>query len=365
MSGKVLILQEQVPPYRVPFFRVLADELDRRQLDLRVVSSSALPAADVLGFQHQRTLISRGGLSALDTIYRERPAFLVLPHSARFAPVAAAARLLQTRGRRQLLWGMGMARRYGIASASDSHHLTPKAMRRFMLSACDHYLSYTQFSTTNLTNRGYNAAKITTLNNAVEALARPEQAIKASRVPYQVLFVASLAEDKEPLAAVAIIDQLRLIAPGTTLHIVGDGPLRAECEHAADERDWVRYHGPQHGSRLRELALASDIALIPGRVGLAVLEMASAGLPMATFAASLHGAEIAYLSDGVNGLFLSSEISVAANQLGTLITDRQVIERMRLEALDTAGKYTVRNMAANFANGIVASMHPSRFADGT
>jgi hypothetical protein len=86
---------------------------------------------------------------------------------------------------------------------------------------------------------------------------------------------------------------------------------------------------------------------------------------MATFAASLHGAEIAYLRDGVNGLFLSSDINVAADQLEALITDRPALERMRLEALDTASKYTVRNMAANFANGIVASMQPSRFPNDT
>ena len=44
---------------------------------------------------------------------------------------------------------------------------------------CDHYLSYTEISTTNLLNRGYDAARITTLNNAVEALATPEQAMTA------------------------------------------------------------------------------------------------------------------------------------------------------------------------------------------
>ena len=82
MKPTVLVLQEQVPPYRVPFFRFLADELGSRDLDLRVVSSSVLPKVDELGFPHQRVLTSRSGLSALDTIYRQRPAVLVLPHSA-------------------------------------------------------------------------------------------------------------------------------------------------------------------------------------------------------------------------------------------------------------------------------------------
>jgi hypothetical protein len=46
----------------------------------------------------------------------------------------------------------------------------------------------------------------------------------------------------------------------------------------------VHYYGHQRGRALRELALASDIALISGRIGLAVLEMASARVPTVAFA---------------------------------------------------------------------------------
>jgi glycosyltransferase involved in cell wall biosynthesis len=353
MKPTVLVLQEQVPPYRVPLFRLLAEELGSRDLDLRVLSSSALPNADQLGFTHQRITMSKYGLPALDAIYRGRPAVLVLPHSGRFAPVATAARLLQSHGRRQLFWGMGLARRYSVTSERDRRRVG-EAVRRLMLSTCDHYLSYTELSTRSLLDRGYNAARITTLNNAVEGLASPEQAMTAQRVPLQMLFVASLVEDKEPLAAVAIVDRLRRLAPGATLHIVGDGALRPHCEQAASEREWVHYHGSQRGQALRRLALASDIAIIPGRVGLAVLEMASAGLPMATFADSCHGAEIAYLKDGINGFFLTSDTDAAAKELGTLLTDRPAFERMRVAALRMASKYTIQRMAANFADGVLA-----------
>ena len=372
MNRKVLLLQEQVPPYRGPFFQSLADELGSCDLDLSVLSSSILPGPDELGFQHQQILMSRGGRSALGAIYRERPTALVLPHSARFAPLAGITRALQSHGRRQLFWGMGLARRYGVApvhsgdpaigtrcygdASSRDRRSVAEAVRRSMLSACDHYLSYTEASTTNILNRGYAKAKITTLNNATIPLATPGQLMAAQRIPLQLLFVASLVEDKEPLTAVRIVDQLRVLAPGATLRIVGDGPLRNQCEQAAASRAWVHYHGAQRGQDLRELALTSDIAIIPGRVGLAVLEMASAGLPMATLSAALHGAEIVYLRHGINGLFLDSDIDVAATDLNALLTCRPALERMRNEALSTANKYTIRNMAVNFANGVANSL---------
>lgn len=378
MKPKVVLLQEQVPPYRVPFFRSLADELGSRGLDLSVLSSSILPGSDELGFRHQRLSKSSGGRSALGTISRERPAALVLPHSARFAPLAGITRILQSHGRRQLLWGGGLARRYGVApthpgdpatgtrcygdaSARDRRPVA-EAVRRSMLSACDHYLSYTEASTTNILNKGYDRKRITTLNNAVEALATSEQLRAAQRIPLQLLFVASLVEDKKPLTAVTIVDQLRHLLQGATLHIVGDGPLRTQCEEAATSRAWVHYHGAQRGQGLRELALTSDVAIIPGRVGLAVLEMASVGLPVATLSSALHGTEIVYLKDRINGLFLNDDIDVAARDLKALLTCRPVLERMRNEALSTASKYTVRNMAVNFADGVVTSLSPPTHA---
>lgn len=355
MKSTVLVIQEQVPPYRVPFFRCLAHELNCRGLDLHVASSSALPGEGELGFQHQRVQTSKGGLSALGVIRRERATALVLPHSVRFAPVAAMARLVQRHGRTQLFWGMGMARRYGEAAGAD-RRAAAEAARRLMLSICDHYLSYTELSTANLLAGGYNATRITTLNNSVEALGGSDEAMTAQRVPFHAVFVATLVEDKEPLTAVAVIDRLRRLEPSATLSIVGDGPLRSQCQHAADSQEWVHYHGPLRGQNLRELALTADIAIIPGRVGLAVVEMASAGLPMATFATSLHGAEIAYLKDGINGLLLSGDADMAARRLGSLLTDRSAVERMRKEALNTASTYTVQNMAANFADGVTASL---------
>ena len=372
MKPEVFVFQEQVPSYRIPLFRSLARELEVRDLNLRVISSAILPDSTELGFQHQRIRSSRAGRPALPVIRRERPAVLVLPHSAQFAPLAAITRVLQGPGRRQVLWGMGLARRYGVAIADQNGTATktrsygdvsprgrrpvPEAVRRSMLSACDHYLSYTEASTANIVSHGYNNTKITTLNNAVEPLASSEQIQVAQRVPLRVLFVAALVEDKEPLTGVRIVERLRALAPGATLHIVGDGPLRNQCDQASSSRSWMRCHGPRRGQELRELALASDIALIPGRVGLAVLEMASAGLPMTTLAAAHHGSEIAYLQDGVNGFFLDSSIDIAAKELHALLTDRPRLERMRREAVSTAAKYTVRNMAVNFANGVVKSL---------
>lgn len=371
MRTKVLVLQEIVPHYRIPFFRSLSVELKSRKLDLCVVSSAILPGPDELGFRHQRTLMTRSGRSALTQIYREQPAVLVLPHSARFAPLASVTRFLQSRGRRQVFWGGGLARRYGVAptdsqtadqarcysaiSARDRRSAAETA-RRWMLSLCDHYLSYTEISTQNIIDGGFDKAKITTLDNAIEALATPGQLMAAQRVPGQVLFVATLVEDKEPITAVRIVEKLRLLAPEATLRIVGDGPFRNQCEQAASSRSWVHCHGAQQGQSLRDLALASDIALIPGRVGLAVLEMASAGLPLATRSVAHHGTEIIYLKDKINGLLLDDDIDIAAKELNALLSDRAALESMRNEALSSARKYTVRNMAVNFANGVVSSL---------
>jgi hypothetical protein len=50
------------------------------------------------------------------------------------------------------------------------------------------------------------------VTNAVDALATLERVTTAQRIPLQILFVASLVDDKEPLAAIAIVDRVRRAA---------------------------------------------------------------------------------------------------------------------------------------------------------
>jgi glycosyltransferase involved in cell wall biosynthesis len=75
---------------------------------------------------------------------------------------------------------------------------------------------------------------------------------------------------------------LRLALPGTKV-LVGDGPAKAQLEHAYPE---AKFLGPRTGEALARTYAASDVFVFPSRTdtfGLVVLEALSCGTPVAAY----------------------------------------------------------------------------------
>ena len=110
--------------------------------------------------------------------------------------------------------------------------------------------------------------------------------------------------------------------------------------------------GPQFGSQKSDLVGISNVFLMPGRVGLAVLDAFAAGLPLLSTRLSIHGPEMEYLEEGVNGLLSEPDVSAFAQMATKLLHDRENLDRLRKGARIAGAKYTIENMAANFCDGI-------------
>jgi glycosyltransferase involved in cell wall biosynthesis len=156
---------------------------------------------------------------------------------------------------------------------------------------------------------------------------------------------------------VAAIDLIKEAVPNFHFIVVGDGPEGSIVREAASSRNWVHSVGVLKGHDKAVLFKMSHVQLNPGLVGLHVLDAFSAGLPMITTSNSLHSPEIAYLQDGVNGVVVDGDNvhDYAQTVVELLLNDlsRNIMaERCRADAL----KYTVENMAVNFAGGVLAAL---------
>jgi hypothetical protein len=89
--------------------------------------------------------------------------------------------------------------------------------------------------------------------------------------------------------------------PDFHLLVVGGGASQAELEQRATTLPWLHVLGPRFGRDRAAALAAADVTLIPGAVGLGVIDSIVAGTPLITSADSAHGPEIAYLRDGENG----------------------------------------------------------------
>jgi glycosyltransferase involved in cell wall biosynthesis len=118
--------------------------------------------------------------------------------------------------------------------------------------------------------------------------------------------------------------------------------------------DWIHYMGPQFGMDKTELVELAKVWLMPGLVGLAVLDSFAYETPMITCALPYHSPEFAYLEHGVNGVIVQDSESTAAyaDAVAGLMQDEAARQTLVAGAAAARDTYTIEAMAERFARGV-------------
>ena len=90
---------------------------------------------------------------------------------------------------------------------------------------------------------------------------------------------------------------------------VGDGPDGASVRDAASRHEWMHWVGPRFGDERVPYMLLAELSLMPGGVGLGVLDSFALSVPLVTTSVPSQGPEIEYLEDGINGLIVENASS--------------------------------------------------------
>jgi glycosyltransferase involved in cell wall biosynthesis len=141
------------------------------------------------------------------------------------------------------------------------------------------------------------------------------------------------------------------------LIIVGGGPEEGAVRSLVGGLDWVHLVGPQFGKSKAELLALSDVFLLPGRVGLAILDAFAAGLPMLSTRLPIHGPEMEYLEEGVNGLTSEPGVNEYADAVASVLVDPGRLRKLQKGATASSEKYSIEKMVDNFKLGILASLN--------
>ncbi|KQN01156.1 hypothetical protein ASE82_16925 [Sphingomonas sp. Leaf230] len=104
--------------------------------------------------------------------------------------------------------------------------------------------------------------------------------------------------------------------------------------------------------------LLGQVFMMPGLIGLAILDAGAAGLAIATTDFPWHSPEIAYLEPGVSGLKVADweNPEAYAAEVAALLLDRPALDRMRAAARSMAERYSIEAMAQNFASGVLKAL---------
>jgi glycosyltransferase involved in cell wall biosynthesis len=372
---RVLAIVANVKQFRIPFYALLAAELERHGIVLRVAYSAPDPGEALkgdsvdlpapVGLKCSRLYMLRGRLLLQAVPPRElaRADLVIIVQANGYLlnyPLLAACQL---RLKRVAFWGHGYNHQGSSASLRER-------FRRLLVNIPDWWFAYTGRTASYLRDAGVANAKISVINNAVDTrtFAAEVAGVTAAEIDAMrgrldippdanvALYCGSLYPNKHVRFLLAAGARIRAQLPGFVLLVVGTGPEADIVAAEARRAPWLRYCGKQFGRDKAVLFRMAAAFLNPGLVGLAILDSFAAGLPFITTDIPVHSPEIAYLEPGVNGFSVAHDAAVFADTVTALLGDRQRLRELGAGALLTSKRYTVDNMVANVTQGIVSCL---------
>jgi glycosyltransferase involved in cell wall biosynthesis len=166
-----------------------------------------------------------------------------------------------------------------------------------------------------------------------------------------ILFVGSLINYKSPDLLIKAMPAIIEKNPGARLVLVGDGPLRGELEHLANDlhvNHAIKLVGAIPYNVTTLYYNSADIFVLPSTgntesFGIVLLEAASAGLPIVVSSLDTFRA---FITDGYNGLVAKlGDIDALAETINRLLSDLALRQEIGTHARASVRDYSWENIA--------------------
>ena len=369
-TKKIVIIQRRLTHYRVPFFERLRAEFQRRDLELVLAHGNA--SHGELGKNDGGVLDWALPLQTrywLDGKICWQP-FGSLLHEASAVVMTAENKLIYNwyvqalrRDVRVVLWGHG-------ANLQGNPNSLRERFKRKTARLADWWLAYTDMSVRLIEQTGFPADRISVLENAVDTteLARLHRSVSKKDtdqlrqdlgISGQQLgiYIGSLYSEKRIGFMLESALRIRARVPGFELLIVGAGPDEHLIRNFCRQYGWAKYVGPRKGRDKAVMLSVARVMINPGLVGLGILDSFVCGVPLATTDCGLHSPEISYLHNNENGIVTDNSIAAFADTVANLLRDEPALAKLKNGCIGSAGRYTIENMANNFASAMEACLY--------
>lgn len=260
---------------------------------------------------------------------------------------------------------------HGRGFQAISRDSLAEQFKRFWASKVHWWFAYTPSGRDAVIKAGFPAERITVFNNSVdtssiatsiqrldsEAMERLRQELVQGSVNVAV-YVGGIYGHKRIPFLLATAQSIRAMVPDFHLVVIGAGAQAHLVIDAAATHSWIHYMGPKFGDEKTMLVSLAKVFLMPGLVGLAVLDAFAYGTPIVTTNLPYHSPEFDYLEDGVNGVIVrDSESADAYTEAVTrVLTDDTWRAQLEAGGRVAVTAYTIENMAKRFAQGVVRAL---------
>jgi hypothetical protein len=139
---------------------------------------------------------------------------------------------------------------------------------------------------------------------------------------------------------------------------IGSGVDADKVKEAANTHSWIHYLGTREGRERIKYFKISAIQLMPGAVGLGILDSFALETPIVTTYDNSHGPEMEYLENEKNGIITANELEEYSRIIIDLFKNKQYLDLIE-GCKESASIFTIEKMVQNFKNGIVKCLDRS------
>ena len=376
MRKTVLIVKSALEHFRIPFYSRLAKAFEADGVDLRV-------------------LVPPDALAKHQPLPEESPAGLFVPVGTRRFQFGARRLTYQTIGRsadsadlvivqqsaaeltNYLLFARRTWKRYRLAFWGHGHNFQEslrsrpgECLKKSLSKRVDYWFAYNHVSADIVRRLPYPAERICVVNNSIDtegARAQwnsitPQETAETRRslgIPADhpvVVYCGAFYKAKMLDFLVESVTRARRTQP-LHLVVIGDGPgNRILLDFEKQNAEWVHLVGARYGRDKARYFRLANLCLLPGAVGLAIVDAMAYETPLLTTRSRDHGPEIGYLEQGENGWMTDCSIEDYADAIGLLLRDHDTRGRLAQGCRRTATQITLANMVERFRQGVRSAL---------
>ena len=382
-NKEVVIVQITCPHYRVPFFTGLRDNLAKHGVNLRLLYGDPyryeveFPAyyAEMPWAESFRPLFLPWTSATFEPIVWHpilhrvvRADLLIVEGTSRYLINYLLYAIHKFGGPRLAFWG------HGWNHFLDDRDSWSERAKHWLGKRADWYFAYTSEVKQGLIERGYDEAKITDVQNAVASPppgnfnAEKKAAIRKTwnigPDDLVALYCSRMYSSKRLDLLISAAELVHRELPSFHLVLVGVGPAESLARAAAREHSYIHFTGPLFGERKHQLFAISRLFVMPGRVGLGIVDAFHHGVPPVATRYPYHSPEFAYMRHEENGLVSDDDVGSFAQSILRLATDDALHGKLVSGCKESAQAITMDEMIERFAHGVLAALDSRRTPKG-
>jgi glycosyltransferase involved in cell wall biosynthesis len=259
-------------------------------------------------------------------------------------------------------WGHGM--NFQAKSAGS----LKERWKSLYSSFADHWFAYNELSRQVMTDKGFDPDRVTALQNTIEtrdetatydSISEKELDELRSKLGIGInsivgIYCGSLYPEKRIDFLIKALLSVKSHLTDFHFLILGDGILRQQVlDMITGHESWIHYAGPKFGkNRLPYFKLAS-FQLIPGLVGLNIIDSFITLTPLITTENKLHSPEISYMVNYENGIMTGNSLEEYAHAIVKFVSDPHLQVTLIQGCVKAREQYTIEHMSNNYFRGIM------------